>query len=88
MGQRRDKACKRQSNLEKAEHQAIPDAERSMMRYIHVCVAVGAYTSTRIHIFSYLVSLIISVIFLSSSVFKYIQTIYLSTVGFILHKGT
>lgn len=88
MGQRRDKACKRQSNLENAEHQAIPDAERSMMRYIHVCVGVGEYTSTRIHIFSYLVSLIISVIFLSSSVFKYMQTIYLSTVGFILHKGT
>ena len=29
MGQRRDKAFKRQDNLEKAEHQEIPDAERS-----------------------------------------------------------
>lgn len=79
MGQRRDKAFKRQDSLEKAEHQAIPDAERSMLRYIHVCVGVGVYISTCIHIFTYLVSLIISVIFLSSNVFKYVQSIYLNT---------
>ena len=40
MGQRRDKAFKRQDNLEKAEHQEIPDAERSMVRYIYMCVWV------------------------------------------------